>query len=300
MRMTDRNFIMPFAGAPLDHVEERRSAEDLNGFIKHKDCQCVLLINGRPAVREDNSLWMVSPEELKGTHVAEPAPVFLGIKEDQTPIFAFSLEDNQSLIPEECFQEMRMIAGRMPAEDLAIAGRARSLFEWFHHHPFCSACGTKNTVMNGGLYSRCHSCNRDHFPRVNPVVIMLILKGEHCLLGRSEGWPPGAFSALAGFISPGESIEEACKRETQEEVGIDVHSVNYVFSQPWPFPSQLMIGLTCETDTKELKVNRKELETAKWFSKTEVQAVFNKQSDAFLRPPRYTIAHQLLRHWLAE
>lgn len=298
--MTQDSFIMPFAGAPLDYAEEQRSAEQLNAFINHKDCQCVLLIGGRPAVREDQSLWMVHPDELKGINVAEPAPVFLGLKADKTPVFAFSLHEDQALIPSECFQEMRMIAGRMPSEDLAIAGRARSLFQWFHYHPFCSACGNKSTAMNGGMFSRCPKCETDHFPRVNPVAIMLILNGDQCLLGRSAGWPPGAFSALAGFVSPGESLEEACQRETREEVGLDVHSVEYVFSQPWPFPSQLMFGLTCQADKKDITVNKNELETAKWFSRDEVKAVFNKESDVFLRPPRFTIAHQLLRHWLAE
>jgi len=193
-----------------------------------------------------------------------------------------------------------MTAGRMPAKDLAIAGRGRALFQWFHYNPFCAACGNRNTVMNAGLYSHCDSCNRDHFPRVNPVAIMLILRGDRCLLGRSAGWPDGAYSALAGFVSPGESIEEACVREVKEEVGVDVQNVKYIFSQPWPFPSQLMIGLTCETDETDFKVNTNELEAARWFTKDEVKAVFAKESQTFLRPPRFTIAHQLLRRWITD
>jgi len=150
------------------------------------------------------------------------------------------------------------------------------------------------------MYSHCNSCQTDHFPRVNPVVIMLIIRGNQCLLGRSPGWPEGAYSALAGFVSPGESLEEACIRETKEEVGIDVTDVNYVFSQPWPFPSQLMMGLTCHTEQKKITLNPDELEAANWFSKDVVRDVFNKQSEAFLRPPRFTIAHHLLRYWLSQ
>jgi len=129
---------------------------------------------------------------------------------------------------------------------------------------------------------------------------MLILRGDNCLLGRSEGWPEGAYSTLAGFVSPGESIEEACIRESKEEVNVDVRNVEYVFSQPWPFPSQLMIGLTCETDDEAFTVNPNELEKAQWFTKDEVKAVFAKESQVFLRPPRFTIAHHLLKRWISE
>lgn len=298
--MIPQDFTMPFAGSGLDYAEEGRSIALMKGHLADKKCRAVLLSEGNPAIKEDGSLWTVHPDDLKGTNVAQPAPVFLGIDEDNTPVFAFSLSPDQKLIPAEAFQELRMSAGRMPPKDLAIAGRARSLFQWFHYHSFCSACGQKSTPASFGMFSQCQSCGTDHFPRVNPVAIMLILRGENCLLGRSPGWPEGAYSALAGFVSPGESIEEACARETLEEVAIRVRNVKYVFSQPWPFPSQLMIGLTCETDETEFKVNPTELEKAQWFTKDEVRAVFAKESQAFLRPPRFTIAHHLLRHWISE
>ncbi len=298
--MTQDNFIMPFAGSGLDHAEESRTLGAIKTHLDNKEAKAVLLLKGKPAVKQDGTLWMVHPDDLQGTNIALPSPIFLGLTEEKKPVFAFSLHDDQAAVPAEAFQEMRMIAGRMPARDLALAGRARALFQWFHFHPYCSACGQKSMAASGGLYSHCQACGTDHFPRVNPVVIMLITRGEQCLLGRSSGWPPGAFSALAGFISPGESIEEACARETLEEVGIKVRNVEYVFSQPWPFPSQLMIGLTCQTDEEALTVNKKELETAKWFSKDDVRAVFAKQSEVFLRPPRFTIAHHLLRHWLSN
>ena len=127
---------------------------------------------------------------------------------------------------------------------------------------------------------------------------MLVLSGDKVLLGRSPGWPEGFMSALAGFVSPGETIEEATIRETFEEVGINVTNVKYLFSQPWPFPSQLMMGISCDAQAEEITLNEAELEEAKWFTKDEVKAVFAKKGDAFMRPPRFTIAHQLLRHWI--
>ncbi|NNE58017.1 MAG: NAD(+) diphosphatase [Hellea sp.] len=297
--MTIKPTPMPFAGGQLDYAEDRRTIGDIRKFLDNKKSRAVLFQNGKPAMDENGALHMVHPSDLKGTNVAQPAPVLLGIRGDQ-PVFAFALHESQKIVPAEAFQEMRFIAGRMKPDELAIAGRARSLFEWHHQHQFCSSCGAKSTAASAGMYSHCNSCQTDHFPRVNPVVIMLILREDECLLGRSPGWPEGAYSALAGFVSPGESMEEACVRETKEEVGIDVTNVNYVFSQPWPFPSQLMMGLICHTDQDKITLNQDELEAAKWFSKETVQAVFNKQSEAFLRPPRFTIAHHLLRYWLSQ
>lgn len=297
--MTQESHPMPFAGGNLDYAEDKRDITSLRKFLDDPKSLAVLMQDGKPSMKEDGSLWMVHPNDLKGTNVAQPVPVLLGIQND-IPIFAFCPDTGQKLVPQDSFQELRFVAGRMKPDELAIAGRARSLFEWHHKHQFCSNCGKRTMAASAGMYSHCGSCLTDHFPRINPVVIMLILNGDKCLLGRSPGWPEGAYSALAGFISPGESMEEACQRETMEEVGINVHSVKYLFSQPWPFPSQLMMGLRCKTEETKIKLNTKELEAAQWFSKDEVQAVFNKQSDAFLRPPKFTIAHQLLRDWLSD
>jgi len=129
---------------------------------------------------------------------------------------------------------------------------------------------------------------------------MLVINGDDCLLGRGHNWPEGAYSALAGFVSPGETLEEGCAREIMEEVGVKIKNPRYIFSQPWPFPSQLMMGLICETDERELTIDKNEIEEAKWFSREEVEAVFAKRSEVFRRPPRFTIAHHLLQHWLKE
>ena len=292
------DFKMPFADSGLDAREDARDPKSVETFLKDKTARATIFYQGKPALNDDFSLLYVKPQALKGANVFDPGPLFLGT--DATgPVFAFSIEAPIDIAPEEAFHPLRMVGGKMPHADLGIAGRARSLLDWHRTHIFCAACGEKTYPQDSGLKRACGSCSTEHFPRVNPVVIMLVLDGENCLLGRGPGWPEGYYSALAGFVSPGESIEEACIREVNEEVGVHVRDVEYVFSQPWPFPSQLMMGLICHADDQKLTINKDEIEDAKWVTKDEVRAVFNKASDSFVRPPRVTIAHQLLKHWLA-
>lgn len=290
-------FTMPFAGGTLDHVETRRSAEDLKGFVTDKRAQCLVYFKGMPALNNDGSLKFIHPSELIGRDLQDPGPIFLGLNND-VPIFAAGVAHPEDLAPLDSFQNMRAIAGGLTPVELALAGRAKSMLEWHLTHRFCANCGTLSNADEGGVKRNCPECETQHFPRVNPVVIMLVLSGDKVLLGRGPGWPEGFMSALAGFVSPGETIEEATARETFEEVGIKVNNVQYLFSQPWPFPSQLMMGVTCEAEAERITLDEAELEEAKWFSKDEVKAVFAKQSGAFARPPRFTIAHQLLRHWI--
>ena len=290
-------FTMPFAGGTLDPVETRRSAEDLQGYVTDKRAQCLIYFKGMPALNDDGSLKYIHPSELIGRDLQDPGPIFLGLNEN-IPVFAAAVAHPEELAPLESFQNMRAIASGLEPVELALAGRAKSMLDWHYTHRFCANCGALSHGDEGGVKRNCHECETEHFPRVNPVVIMLILSGDKVLLGRGPGWPEGFMSALAGFVSPGETIEEATARETLEEVGIKVKNVHYLFSQPWPFPSQLMMGMMCEAESEEIALDAAELEEAKWFSKDEVKAVFAKQSDAFACPPRFTIAHQLLRYWI--
>jgi len=291
------NFIMPFAGGTLDHVETQRSPAELQTFVADPKARSICFHKGSPALRREGGLKRIHPSELIGRNLIDPGPIFLGT-EDGAPIFAASLQNPTDVTLEELFQDLRSAARMLSPEDMALAGRAKSLLDWHFNHRFCAKCGQVSQPKEGGIKRKCPSCETEHFPRVNPVVIMLILSGDKVLLGRGAGWPEGAMSALAGFISPGESMEEAVTRETFEEVGIKIKNPRYIFSQPWPWPSQLMMGVVCEADSEELTINKSELEDAKWFTKDEVQAVYNKTGDAFLRLPRFTIAHHLLRHWL--
>jgi len=250
-----------------------------------------------PALEEDGALKFIHPSELIGRDLQDPGPIFLGLDKD-VPVFAAAVANPENLAPAESFQNMRAIAGRLSPTQLALAGRGKSLLDWHYEHRFCANCGSLSHGGDGGIKRKCLECETEHFPRVNPVVIMLIISGDKVLLGRGHGWPEGFMSALAGFVSPGETIEEATVRETFEEVGVKVNDVKYIFSQPWPFPSQLMMGVMCNAEGETITLDKAELEEAKWFTKDEVKAVFAKQSDVFARPPRFTIAHQLLGHWI--
>lgn len=188
----------------------------------------------------------------------------------------------------------------MPAEDAATYAAARSLVDWHARHRFCAVCGTPTDLFRAGWGRHCRACNTEHFPRVDPVVIMLAELGERVLLGRQPSWPAGRYSALAGFLEVGESIEEAVAREIAEEAGVAVRDVRYVASQPWPFVSQLMIACVGVADDAALTIDHNELEDARWFTRDEVKASLAGDPAApFGAPPRFAIAHTLLARWAA-
>jgi NAD+ diphosphatase len=188
----------------------------------------------------------------------------------------------------------------MQPADAALWGTARSLIEWHNRHGFCSNCGTASTLFRAGWGRKCGACAAEHFPRVDPVVIMLPEHRGRILLGRQPQYPPGRYSALAGFLEPGESIEEAVARELREEAGIEVRDVRYVASQPWPFPGQLMIACIAEAVDDALAIDRTELDDAKWVNRAGVEAALRGDGDApFLAPPHFAIAHTLFARWLS-
>lgn len=189
----------------------------------------------------------------------------------------------------------------VPPAELGMLGQAKALFNWHARHRFCSSCGAATTAAPLGTRRECPSCGTQHFPRTDPVAIMLITRGESCLLGRSGRFGSGMYSCLAGFISPGETIEDAVRREVFEEAGIRVGAVRYVMSQPWPFPSSLMIGCHGEASSEELTIDRTELEDARWFPREEVERMMDGRHPGGLSTPvPIAIAHHLLRGWLGR
>lgn len=185
-------------------------------------------------------------------------------------------------------------------EDAALYGAARSLVDWHARHRHCAVCGAPTDLFRGGWGRKCGGCGAEHFPRVDPVVIMLAICGERALVARQPQFPPGFYSALAGFVEPGESLEEAVARELWEEAGVRAHSVAYVASQPWPFPSSLMIGCMAEVDDPALTLDLTELEAAMWVTRSEVAAALAGFPDApFMAPPSLAIARYLLESWVS-
>jgi len=193
--------------------------------------------------------------------------------------------------------------GMLSAQDMALYGGARSLVDWHARHRFCAKCGAPTALAKGGWQRSCtrEECRAEHFPRVDPVTIMIVEHEGRLLLGRQPRFPAGFFSALAGFVEPGESLEEAVRREVQEEAGVTVGAVRYVASQPWPFPSSLMIGCHATALTDEITVDRTELDDARWFTRAEVAAAVAGEGEAaFSPPPPRAIARQLLNWWLRQ
>ena len=295
-----------FAGNRLDRAGDRRDdAAWLDAQRRNPRAIALALWNGQPLVTDTEAGEVVAARldggfalELAGS--LEPV-VFLGVSNDG-PVLAIDLEGVAD--PAEGplkglgrFVDLRATVAALPAADANLIGTARCLFDWRRHHRFCSACGHPSQVADGGWRRVCPSCHAQHFPRVNPCVIMLPVRGEQCLLGRQAAWAKGRFSTLAGYVEPGESIEEACAREVREESGLTVTAVRYHSSQPWPFPANLMIGLIAEVAEGEAVADEAELETVRWFTRAQARDLLEGRLEDLGTPPKTAISHHLIRYW---
>jgi NAD+ diphosphatase len=232
--------------------------------------------------------------------------VFLGLMEG-SPRFALAFEpagaEALKARNEFVVTDLRSIAvrGLVAADHLPPLAEGKALISWHGRHRFCSNCGAATNLVEGGWRRDCPSCRAQHFPRTDPVVIMLPVAGERCVLGRSHRFVPGMWSCLAGFVEPGEAIEDAVRRETQEEAGIVCGRVAYFASQPWPFPTSLMIGCHAEALSREIIVDRTELDDARWFDREEVATMLlRSHPDALTTPPTVAIAYHIIRAWVEE
>jgi NAD+ diphosphatase len=198
-------------------------------------------------------------------------PLLLGKDTEGQVWFAVPADLNDS------FKSIRsvMIDGVLSRQHLSIVAQARSLLHWHQTHGFCAKCGMASEVRDAGYRRHCAGCATDHFPRTDPVVIMAVCRGNKTLLGRQKAWPPNMYSTLAGFMEPGETLEDAVRREVKEEVGVTVGKIDYVASQPWPFPASLMIGMIGEADDMALTIDETEIETARWFDADELKMMLD-------------------------
>jgi NAD+ diphosphatase len=295
-----------FAGNPLDRVSQRRQdAEWVVSLLEDPESRLLPLHGLKPQTRHS------SVAALNWQSVARWRPlidggatlILLGVR-DRRAYFALDATTAELSADEEAAtMDARAAAAIIDGGEAAILAEARSLIDWHARHRFCAQCGTPSVAASGGWVRHCPNCKAHHFPRVDPVVIMLAVKGERCLLGRGLRRPGTRFSCLAGFMEPGETLEEAVRREVLEEAAIRVGRVRYLASQPWPFPSSLMIGCLAEALSDEITIDPEELAEVRWFEREEVRAMVERsRSDDPIPglatlPPPLAIGHQIARRW---
>ncbi|MEZ4385694.1 MAG: NAD(+) diphosphatase [Nannocystaceae bacterium] len=300
--MTDVWPTIPFAVSDLDRADARRREP---GWLSERvaDPRSLLLVlwRGRPLVDAAGALALLPTVAAADLIAAADPLLFLGLRADDRALFAVNLGDAEApaelVVDARRFVEARAAAATLSLAEAGALAQARSLAEWHRHHPFCARCGAATEAAEAGYKRRCTVCAAEHFPRTDPVVIMLVHRGDRCLLGRQPRFPPGLFTCLAGFVEPGETVEDAVRREVREEAGITCGAVRYRGSQPWPFPSQLMLACEAEATDEEICVDRHELEEARWFSRAQLRSILDGDGDGLWIPPAIAVAHHLIATW---
>jgi len=300
--------MIAFSGNPLDRASARRGeARWLARMRSHPSARVLPLWKLQPLLMGPENtdggaqLGFLDGVLASGLGAADAVEVFLGL-DGETPHFSrdiSALTDPlaASLANLGHFRDARSAAALLVSHEVAIMGQAKALIDWHNRHRFCAQCGTPTDFADGGYRRTCPRCKAEHFPRTDPAVIMLVVAGDKCLLGRNKRFTGGHYSTLAGFVEPGESIEEAVRREVYEEVCVRVSAVRYFASQPWPFPSSLMIGCIAEAETHHIEVDGTEIIAARWFERDVIKRVLDGASNEVMLPRRDAIAHHLIRSW---
>ncbi len=295
-----------FAGNPLDRGDTyRRDQQWLDEQASNSRSRFLPLwqLNVLLQSEQETRLGWVSPADIARLNIDVP-PVFLGLLED---VAHFAIDVSQLGDPRHelnldeswRFEEGRAAATCLSPAETGILAQSRAQLDWHRRHQFCSVCGQRTAQGRGGHVRKCPACHAEHFPRTDPVAIMVVSDGERCLLGQSRGRlaRTGAYSALAGFMDQGESIEEAVRREVKEEAGIEVGQVRYHSSQPWPFPSSLMIGCHARALTTDIHKDDGEMTDVRWFPRAEVLAALRGEHPHLRVPAPIAIAHHLIKAW---
>lgn len=310
-----------FGGSGLNRAAELRvDPEAMARLLAHPQARTLPVWRGKPLVAHADQAtggWLHTTDHPFTP--LDPPQMFLGLDED-APRFACDVsawepealpdtlgafhdpsEQSHPDLPADLrFSELRRMMTRFSPREAELLSTARGILGWHTTHRFCARCGAESHIAQAGWQRLCRACGGHHFPRTDPVVIMLITRGNKVLLGRSPGWPDGMYSLLAGFVEPGEPIEAAVRREVKEESNIEVGRVSYLASQPWPFPSSLMFGCHGEALSDEITVDPAELEDAFWMTREEVAACQAGLDDRIKPARKGAIAHFLLTNWLAD
>jgi NAD+ diphosphatase len=285
---------MTFTGSGLLRLSALRQQSDaLAAAFAEAETRFVPIWQSRCLLHEDG-LVVCRREDLELLAGNHEAAVFLGRRAGQA-LFAIQLPGNSppANLPAEGFHGLRDVVGAVSEADAALLAYARAMLLWQERHQFCGVCGAPNRASEGGFVLACTSRECDHksFPRIDPAVIVLVHRGDRCLLGRQVAWPEGRFSTIAGFVEPGESLEDAVLREVHEETNIQVGECNYLASQPWPFPAAMMLGFHATALSEDIHCNDGELAEARWLTRDEIRA------GAVGLPPQESIAFRLIEAW---
>jgi NAD+ diphosphatase len=294
---------IPFSGNPFDRASNQRQDDVWVAEQLASPAGRYLLLSRLEVLTHHSEaveLAWIDGAVCRGLDCAA-TPVLLGLR-DGMPHFALDVSDIAEALPPlgvegTAFAEARGLATTLPAEDAGIVAQARALVDWHTRHRYCGACGSPTVPAKAGAARHCEACGAQHFPRTDPVVIMVVWREDRCLLGRRRGRGPGAFSCIAGYVDQAETIEEAVRREVLEEVGLEIDEVVYHASQPWPFPSTLMIGCFAHATSFEAHVDELEIEEARWFTHNEIRAAVAGTNAELTIPGPVAIAHHLIRDW---
>jgi NAD+ diphosphatase len=293
-----------FASGPIDRVtDKRRDAAWVEARLQDEATRFVpvwQLKNLFTADQDLRPIWLTS-EDVQGLLDAAESTTLLGLNGDRG-YFAVSLFSEHETPPFGLgelgqFQELRQIAAVLEEPESAILAYARAMAYWHHRHRFCGDCGAPTASLEAGHSRVCRdpACGQRQFPRTDPAIIVLVRWEEQALLGRKPMWPPGQYSTIAGYVEPGESLEDAVAREVGEETGVRLRDMRYHSSQPWPFPSSLMLGFTAQAAGRTIQVDEDELEHARWFTRAEVRAGL--EQARFRLPPSVSISFRLIEDW---
>ena len=287
-----------FSGNRIDRRSENRTDESVPVAIADPAARFYLFRGDQALLRDADPLFAAAEAWALGA--APERAILLGWSAGG-PRLAADLPAGAT-VDEAAIRitDLRSLAveGQVAPDHLGALAQARALCHWHARHGFCAVCGSPTTMRNGGYRRDCPSCGAEHFPRTDPVVIMLAVDGDRCLMGRQARFAPGMYSCLAGFLEPGETIEDAVRRETREEAGIAIGRVRYYASQPWPFPASLMIGCHAEAVSTDIVRDEAELEACRWFPRDEVLAMLaGTHPDGLKTPPPMAIANRIIGAW---